>query len=764
MTSEITWKDRWKRVFFFFPFQLVLVHLHSNQLLLVFWLFLGGVATGTVASNLGAQFLFLFPEYMGSVSPLSHFLLGLTLGGFIMAFQISSYILNGSKFAFLATLRRPFTKYVLNNSIIPLFYLVLHITSLYHYQATQEFIPKPTICLHIISVLAGVFAVVFVVLSYFLTTNKSLQKLFGDLLPNPEKRKVRAMRSALSKREKWYTFLGAKKQWKVHTYLQSPWEVKLPRNIEHYDAKMLQTVFAQNHINASVFEIFIIFIILFLGTFRGTSFLELPAGASLLLLFTMVLMIVSAAYSWLKGWAVISFIALLFLYNEGSKISKYSFTNYAYGLSYETPSEYSNERLQDLANNTEILQEDLNHHREILEKWHAKNTSLTQLEKPKLIVFNCSGGGLRSSLWTMHAMSYLDSVLDGTLMDRTHLITGASGGMLGSAYYRQLYLEDLENQSTLRNEGANKANISKDLLNAVGIDIALHDWFFRWNTFEQNGHVYTKDRAYSWEQQLNENTEGALNNNLAYYKKPESESQIPLMVMSPYVVNDGRRLITASQPVSFLSKTAVIDNLHKTSHVESVELQRLIPDGDQLSMLSALRMNASYFYVLPQASLPTHPEIQVMDAGIRDNLGLYNAIRYINAFEDWLNENTSGIIIVQLRDTYNAVQIAHDPQPSFITSLVSPFNSLYRNYLAIQSFDQEEMMVHASTRLKERVSVVNLQMKRSKEENISLSWHLTEKEKKQVLSSINSKENQESIQTLIKLIQPIQYQKNSHEE
>ena len=56
-----------------------------------------------------------------------------------------------------------------------------------------------------------------------------------------------------------------------------------------------------------------------------------------------------------------------------------------------------------------------------------------------MILINSSGGGVRSSLWNVLVMQKVDSILNGELMRNTTLITGASGGMLGAAYYRELY-------------------------------------------------------------------------------------------------------------------------------------------------------------------------------------------------------------------------------------------------------------------------------------------------------------------------------------
>ena len=57
-------------------------------------------------------------------------------------------------------------------------------------------------------------------------------------------------------------------------------------------------------------------------------------------------------------------------------------------------------------------------------------------------------------------------------------------------------------------------NISKDLLNKLSFSAYSNDLLFRIQEAKINQHHYTKDRGYSFEEHLNENTEGVMNINL----------------------------------------------------------------------------------------------------------------------------------------------------------------------------------------------------------------------------------------------------------
>ena len=79
----------------------------------------------------------------------------------------------------------------------------------------------------------------------------------------------------------------------------------------------------------------------------------------------------------------------------------------------------------------------------ILEKWKQKQKT----DKPVLVIINTSGGGQRSATFTMNMLQRLDSITHGNLMKNTFLITGASGGMLSAAYFRELYLQKLKGKN-----------------------------------------------------------------------------------------------------------------------------------------------------------------------------------------------------------------------------------------------------------------------------------------------------------------------------
>ena len=127
-----------KGLYHSFPIQLVLLHLKRFQVLLVFWVILFTTVGGTFMNTYGADSLFLAPEYLGEVSPASAAIMGLAIGVFIMSWNITTFILFSRHFRFLATTSNPFLKYCINNSIIPLLFLLYYFFETITFARTKE--------------------------------------------------------------------------------------------------------------------------------------------------------------------------------------------------------------------------------------------------------------------------------------------------------------------------------------------------------------------------------------------------------------------------------------------------------------------------------------------------------------------------------------------------------------------------------------------------------------------------------------------------
>jgi hypothetical protein len=760
LKSIRTWSlkhPRIRRVLYFFPFQLFLVQLKKNHLLILYWLLLFGLVTKSVSAKYGIPYLFLNPEYLNEVNFLSYFIVGFSMGGFIMAFNISSYIMNAFRFPFLATLSNPFLKYCLNNLIIPLLFIIVYSWQVYHFQVKEQYIEPLEAFLQVSGLWLGISLFIFLSLTYFFRTNKDLFKMFNVETVERHEAKRSISRVILKDNLSWKTLNISDRDWHIETYIANPIRIRIARSYAHYDKDMLLKVFKQNHTNAAIFEIVVVFSLVLLGFFRETPVFGLPAGASFLLILTMYLMLTSAIYNWLRGWSTTVFFILFLFINAAFAWKLFYVESAAYGLNYNNKAPvYAGEELRQQSKDKNLFNQDFQNTLELLDKWRLKNTrnSMQRSSKPKFVLITASGGGLRSSLWTFYALQYADSLTNGELLNHTALITGASGGMVGAAYLRELYWQK-QNKKIIDFHSVDYiSNISKDLLNPIIFTMTVNDLFLRFKTFRDGEFSYKKDRGYAFEKQLNENTGFVFNKRLKDYRQPEKSGLIPMMVFTPCIINDGRRLYISSQPVSYLTANQAGERMNKTSLADGVEFGRLFKDNsaDELRFSSAVRMSATFPVIMPIVTLPSEPKLDVVDAGGRDNYGMETALKFIFTFRNWISSNTSGVLIIQMRDRHKITPDEKRSNPSLMQSLVAPIESLYSNMFSVQDYQQDQLLEYASEWFDGPIDVINLQLRNEKPDKISLSWHLTRKEKVKVFESIYLPENQKAIEQIKNLI------------
>lgn len=752
-TERITQNTWFRKIVYFFPVQLIFVHIKNNPILIAVWFFIVAITSRLVLEKYGIPYLYLTPEYLGSVSFFSYMIVGISFGGFIMAFNISSYITNGHRFPFIATLSRPFIKYSINNIFWSATLVFIYLYQAFKFLVFEEGYSVTDALIFQAGFLLGVTLMIAINFIYFFGTNKDIEKVSGGKYSTQSKQKTNPVSAVLHKRVKWENFFNPDREWLVETYLSHPFTIGIARSTDHYDKAMLKQVFEQNHLNAALFEIIVIISLVSLSFGSDVEVLTIPAGASVCLMLTMFIMITSALHSWFRGWAPAVLLLLFLIFNYASKYEFFSPHSKAYGLNYNTtPAEFNTQVLNHNINPVNFRKDYL-HTVEILEKWKKKNTKL-QGKKPKMVFINTTGGGMRSALWSFYAMQHCDSLLDGKLLDATQLISGSSGGLVGLSYLRELMLRQKRNEIESLHNRMYTNDLSKDILNKVAFSMTVNDLVFKFQKFEDKGFEYSKDRGYAFEQQLDKNTRGFMNRRLYEYYTPEFESKIPMLIVNPTIINNGKRLIISPQPTSYLSYIAPQSNISNEYLLESIEFKRFFKyqGANDLRFLSALRMSSTFPYVMPIVYLPSTPELKVMDAGLRDNFGMKNTIKFLYTFRNWINENTDGVIFIQIRDSQKKVQIEEHEDKSFIKSLSAPVGTVYKNLFLTQDYDHDQLIQYTSEWFKGDIEVINFVLDNEGDKKLSLSWHLTESEKKITYNSIDRTDNQEAIQRLIQLL------------
>ena len=717
--------------------------------MILIWLFLLLLITGQVGRKLGLQYLFLDPEYLGEVNFWSFFFLGLAYGGFFMSWNLTTYLLSAHFFPFLASLTRPFTKFSLNNFVIPLSFYLFYSGLLIHFQWAYEQLPGGTIFLNWLGLTFGAFTLILFYSIYFYFTNRDIgyyqkrQQAPPNLIHNiaPGRRKVDLEYIKLDRNT-----------WNVRTYLNESLQSRLVRSVAHYESSLLMNIFKQNHFNALALQLLTTVILLLLGRLIDYSLFRIPAGASFLILLSLIHAFVGAITYWFNECKITIFILLMLVTNFITSFDFFNVNNRAYGLDYEVqPAEYSYQALEDICTSGRV-EEDRAGTVSILNNWKNKVSPDTLGHKPKMVVLCVSGGGLKAATWTMQVLQTADSMLNGQLLDHTTLITGASGGMLGTAYLRELYGLKSQGQEIDIYDKAYVDKITQDLLNSIAFTIATNDLFLPWSKFEYADKMYHKDRGYVFEDQFNENTDFILDKPLFYYKSLEQQAIVPMLYLSPSILNDSRRLIISPQGVSFMMKAPVAAQHREVLEIDAVDFQWLFQDkgAQELRFTTALRANATYPYVLPMVHLPTTPGVSVADAGLRDNYGILSATRFLQVFQDWIRENTSGVVLLQISSSEKIEEIPASDNKGILKKLFNPIG-IAGKVLVTQEFEHDNTLGFIYDILgQDKFEVIRFIYRSSREDELaaSVSFHITDREKANVLDAIKLPHNQASLDKL----------------
>jgi hypothetical protein len=319
---------------------------------------------------------------------------------------------------------------------------------------------------------------------------------------------------------------------------------------------------------------------------------------------------------------------------------------------------------------------------EVLLSWRNLVADRWRQGKPKLVIVTVSGGGIRASVWTSVVLRKLEAVLGADFPYHIRLVTGASGGMVAGSYYVLSLLPPTD--KVLSGGDADFADLhgtsleafvdamALDQLDAVAGRMLFTDLPGTLSPFARRG-----DRGRTLEETWIRWTGGdasPLGRPLESFAADERMGWRPSLVYTPMMVEDGRRLLISNLDLAFATRNVgglLIEpssrkierpaiqggdfdlSIHEEDEVFSlsaVEFFRLFPRADDFRATTAIRMSASFPWVSPAVNLPTLPPRRVVDAAYYDNYGVNLSALWLSKMSSWLQEHTSGVLVVQIRD------------------------------------------------------------------------------------------------------------------
>ncbi|MCA6075336.1 patatin-like phospholipase family protein [Fulvivirga sedimenti] len=744
------------------PVQLLLNHFKRNQMLLLWWVFLFAIISGNFGNYLGVPYLFLDPVYLDDVGFFSFLAMGAVFAGLSMIFHITSYILDGPRFSFIGTVSQPFFTFSVNNSLIPLSFMIAYMVLVVQYQITNEFTEGSTLLIYILGIITGFSLMTIAFYVYIRFTNKDIFRYVVCKVDEKLKENITVTRASAMKKLQ----LARKRQLRVDTFIDRNFDFrKVPNNEGFYDKATILQVFDQNHLNLVTVELVLFLILLFIGVFNDYPVFQIPAAASTVILITIFVMFTGAFSYWFGSWAGTAALVLLFVVNFMVQQNVLEKTYKAYGLNYSVEEKpvYSDKQIRSMTKPA-MFRKDSLETVEILNNWRAK------FNRPPKMIFVCvSGGGQRAALWSYNVLDEIDHQTSGKFMEQTMLITGASGGLIGAAYFRELIYQQKIGQLENRDDPMFREQLGRDNLNAVIFSFLMNDLFSGWRKFEYGGYRYARDRGFSFEEQLNKNTGKLFDKSLHAFKEPEQQALIPMMILAPTIVNDGRKLYISPQHISYMVNP--VTNNYPEEKVTGIEFQRFFESvgGEDLRFLSALRMNATFPYITPNVTLPSEPALEIMDAGVNDNFGISDAVRFMFVFREWIARNTSGVLLISIRDSDKNPEVLPRNSLSLFDRITLPISTIYQNFESMQDITNDTQVEYANSWMKvpfDRIDIQYIPDELSKEnlsvadslrmenaQRASLSWRLTQREKESLLRNLQTEKNRNAFLQIRSIVQ-----------
>ena len=740
----------YRSLFYSFPLQLLLVLFKKHLLLVMLWALLFGYAGQFIGGKYGIPYLYLDPEYNGNVDFYSFLIIGVAIGGFIMAWHIMFYMLNSFRFHFLASSSRPFTIFCFNNSLIPGVFIAFYSYRIIKFRELNGEIFYPEIFMKLIGLWSGLLLIILIITIYFILFNKNIT---GFLEKLTDRARTGLINRKVELNQLKADMLVDRNQWPVHNYFANPLKVRLARDVSHYDPRLVLRVLRQNHKNGFVIVFTSLLILILLSNTIDIPEFRIPAAASVTIFFILLMVIAGALSYWFKGWRLLFIVGLLIFFNTYSGNEKFLYKNKLFGINYESgePVPYDDARIDSLSS-LKLINADLYKTKKILNRWRYKIVRDYGDARPPIIFISVSGGGSKSSYWTMHVLQQLHKELGDQFMRHTVLMTGASGGMVGSAYFRELYYQHKRGEYTDLTNQIYLDDIGKDMLNAITYSIVANDIFFPFKKYYYQGLAYNKDRGYLFERQLNENTNFQLDKPIIDYRAAEANANIPIMILSPTIINDHRMLLMSAQNVSYLTRPTLRKEQTIAGNLEpdGMEFMRWMEDkgAKDVKLVSAIRMNASFPYILPAVYLPSDPGTRIMDAGMRDNYGLHLSTRFYSSFKEWIEYYCGEAIFVQIRTDNLESDLERANQTSFLEEIFKPIGNIYDNFMFTQDYTGNqflESLDHGGANI-HKISFTYKPSMSHREASMSL--HLTEQEKRDIESAFLLDGNLEGLKRL----------------
>jgi hypothetical protein len=362
-------------------------------------------------------------------------------------------------------------------------------------------------------------------------------------------------------------------------------------------------------------------------------------------------------------------------------------------------------------------------------------------------------------------LTQLEADLQGRFPEQVRFVAGASGGMLGATYYVGSLQPPASGSPRHRapsgevlDRAALLNGVTDDSLTPLANRLVLHDLL---PGFAYAGH----DRGDAIQQAWEKSTRGVLGASVRSLQAGEVDGWRPSLVLSPMIVEDGRRLIISNLDLENLATQATPQrNLSRSA----IELGRMFHDGPDLRLGTAVRMSATFPYVMPAIEIPTSPALRTVDAGYYDNHGVNLAALWLLDHAQAIRQHVPRVILIEIPGGLATLAKLGpcNARRSWLAgglwALTTPIEGILSGRDAVSAYDNDELVEILSSTLNtpdhpERFQSIAFEPPYKvpgcgscarPDDEVPLSWYITPADAQRLREGMESDDNRANRATL----------------
>jgi hypothetical protein len=127
------------------------------------------------------------------------------------------------------------------------------------------------------------------------------------------------------------------------------------------------------------------------------------------------------------------------------------------------------------------------------------------------------------------------------------------------------------------------------------------------------------------------------------------------------------------------------------------------------------------------------------------------AVKFITEFKVWIQNNTSGVIIITTRDRPRELKETK-VNASVYSKMSKPASNVVDNIFYTQDFENDLLLDNLISNSGLKVTSVDFCLPNDLKTKISLSWHLTQLEKLLIIGALENDRNKESFKSFMRNI------------